>query len=395
MQVSTLSADPEAIRILSFASNSDSITILAQTSQTFGICPICQNRSRRLHSNYLRQLTDLPWHGVAIRIHLNTRKFRCQNEVCRRKVFCERLPKVVESYGRKTIRLQELFGILAFALGGAAGSKTARQIGLTISGDSLLRRIRQIPPSTVEKVKVLGVDDFAFRRGERYGTILVDLEKRKPIDLLPDREAATLAEWLKKHPEIEIISRDRAGCYAVGAKTGAPQAIQVADRFHLLKNLLDGFERFLSRQHQVIAEVFQKACPPTKKRTKEQLTKTKLLPSAAKTLVIEQKAARTAAREKRFRTVKELHQEGVPILAIARRLKMSRNTVKKFLSVESALHRQPNCPRFSPIHRFLPYLQKRWTEDGERSSRKLWKEIKAQGYPGAEATLSSFSAKMA
>ena len=393
MRVSTLSADPEAIRFLSFASNSDSITILAQTSQTFGICPICQDRSRSLHSNYLRQLTDLPWHGVAIRIHLNTRKFRCQNEVCRRKVFCERLPKVVKSYGRKTIRLQELFGILAFALGGAAGSKTAREIGLTISGDSLLRRIRQIPPSTVEKVKVLGVDDFAFRRGERYGTILVDLEKRKPIDLLPDREAATLAEWLKKHPEIEIISRDRAGCYAVGAKTGAPQAIQVADRFHLLKNLLDGFERFLSRQHQVIAEVFQKACPPTKKRTKKQLTKTKLLPSAAKTLVIEQKAARTAAREKRFRTVKELHQGGVPILAIARRLKMSRNTVKKFLSVESALHRQPNCPRFSPIHRFLPYLQKRWTQEGERSSRKLWKEIKAQGYPGAEATLRHFLQK--
>ena len=389
MKVSTLSADPEAIRILSFASNSDSITIIAQTSQSFGICPVCQNRSRSLHSNYVRRLTDLPWHGVAIRIHLNTRKFRCQNEVCRRKVFCERLPKVVESYGRKTVRLQELFSILAFALGGAAGSKTAREIGLTISGDTLLRRIRQTPTSTVEKVKVLGVDDFAFRRGERYGTILVDLEKRKPIDLLPDREAGTLAEWLKKHPEVEIISRDRAGCYATGAKVGAPQAIQVADRFHLLKNLLDGFERFLSRQHQVIAEVFQKVFPSTRRNVKE----TKPLPSAAKTLVIEQKAARTAAREERFRAVKELHQAGTPILAIARRLKISRNTVKKFLAVKSAIQRQPNCPRFSPIQQFLSYLQKRWTEDGEQSSRQLWKEIKAQGYPGAEATLRHFLQK--
>ncbi len=393
MQVSTLSADPEAIRIVSFVSSSDSITVVAQTSQAFGICPVCCLPSQALHSNYLRRLSDLPWHGVAIRIDLNTRKFRCRNDFCRRKVFCERLPKVVGSYGRKTIRLQELFGILAFALGGAAGSRMAREIGLKISGDSLLRCIRRTAVLVDKPVKVLGVDDFAFRRGERYGTILVDLEKRKPIDLLPDREAATLAEWLKKHPEIEIISRDRAGCYAVGAKTGAPQAIQVADRFHLLKNLLDGFERFLSRQHQLIAEVFQKACPPTKKRTKEQLTKTKLLPSAAKTLVIEQKAARTAAREKRFRTVKELHQAGTPILAIARRLKMSRNTVKKFLSVESALRRQPNCPRYSPIHKFVSYLQKRWTEDGERSSRRLWKEIKAQGYPGAEATLRHFLQK--
>ncbi len=219
--------------------------------------------------------------------------------------------------------------------------------------------------------------------------ILVDLEKRKPIDLLPDREAATLAEWLKKHPEIEIISRDRAGCYAVGAKAGAPQAVQVADRFHLLKNLLDGFERFLSRQHQVIAEVFQKVFPSNGKTPK----KTKPLPSAAETLEIEQKAARTAIREKRFQTVKKLHREGMPILAIARHLKMSRNTVKRFLSIKSALERQPNCPRFSPIQQFLPYLQKRWIEEGERSSRALWKEIKTQGYPGAEGTLRHFLQK--
>lgn len=389
MQVSTLSADPEAIRIISFVSNADSITIVAQASNLFGICPVCDTPSKSLHSNYLRQVSDLPWHGVAIQMNLNTRKFRCRSDLCRRKVFCERLPKVVESYGRKTVRLQELFGILAFVMGGEAGARTARQLSLKISGDTLLRGIRRTSILTDKPVKVLGVDDFAFRRGERYGTILVDLEKRKPIDLLPDRESVTLAQWLKKHPEIEIISRDRAGSYAVGSKVGAPQAVQVADRFHLLKNLLDGFERFLSRQHQVIAEVFQKTFPLTKRNVK----KTKPLPSAAQTLVIQQKAARTAAREERFRKVRELHQEGMPILAIARRLKMSRNTVKKFLAVESALQRQANCPRFSPIQRFLPYLQKRWTADGERNSRRLWKEIKAQGYPGAEATLRHFLQK--
>lgn len=393
MQVSTLSADPEAIRIVSFISNSDSITVVAQTSQAFGICPICCAESKSLHSNYLRRLSDLPWHGVAIRIHLNTRKFRCRNELCQRKVFCERLPKVVESYGRKTVRRQELFGILAFVLGGEAGARTARQIGLKISGDMLLERLRRTSILTDKPVKVLGVDDFAFRRGERYGTILVDLEKRKPIDLLPDREAATLAEWLKKHPEIEIISRDRARCYAVGSKTGAPQAIQVADRFHLLKNLLDGFERFLSRQHQVIAEVYQKVFPLSFNRQNGALSQRKPLPSAAKNLKIEQKAARIAAHEKRVLSVKELHLGGMPILKIARRLKMSRNTVKKFPAVESVPPRQPFRQRYSPIHRFLPYLQKRWTQGGERSSRALWKEIKEQGYPGAEATLRHFLQK--
>ena len=152
MQVSTLSADPEAIRILSFISNPNSITILAQSSKPFGICPICQTISSRLHSRYVRQITDLPWHGVSIRILLSTRKFRCRNEICRRKVFCERLPKVVESYGRKTVRLQELFGVLAFVLGGEAGAKTAREMGLQTSGDTLLRRIRHTPIPPVKSV---------------------------------------------------------------------------------------------------------------------------------------------------------------------------------------------------------------------------------------------------
>lgn len=255
MQVSTLSADPEAIQIVSLVSNADSITIVAQTSKAFGECPQCKDHSHSLHSNYVRQLTDLPWHGAAIRLQLNTRKFRCRNELCRRKVFCQRLPKVVESYGRKTIRLQELFGVLAFVLGGEAGAKTAREMGLSISGDTLLRRIRRTPFPNIEAVKVLGVDDFSFRRGVRFGTILVDLERRKPIDLLPDRESETLAAWLKLHPEIEIISRDRGGTYIDGSNTGAPHAKQVADRWHLLKNATEVFEKTLCRNYAKLRKV--------------------------------------------------------------------------------------------------------------------------------------------
>ncbi len=393
MNVSTLLADPNAIGLEGFISNGDLITMVVRAFLKTACCPLCKESSNSLHGNYIRRIADLPWHGVTVRLELHTRKFRCRNELCRRKVFCERLPNVVKSYARKTVRLQELFGVLAFALSGEAGAKTACELGLKVSGDTLLRQIRRTSPSTVGDVKVLGVDDFAFRRGEKYGTILVDLEKRKPIDLLPDREAETLAEWLKKHPEVEIISRDRAGCYAAGAKAGAPLVVQVADRFHLLKNLLDGFEKFLSRQHQMIAEVFQKVFPLSLNGQEGHLPNTKPLASVAQKLELEQKAAQVTAHEKRFQTVKELRLDGMPILKIARHLKMSRNTVKKFLAVESAPHRQSHRQRFSPIHRFLPFLQKRWTQEGERSSRALWKEIKKQGYPGAEATLRHFLQK--
>jgi transposase len=248
MDITTLLADPTAINLHHLVSSPRSITLVVQATQTLTCCPRCQQLSTSLHSHYQRHVADLPWHGVTVKLELHTRKFRCHNELCSQKTFCERLPKVAAAYARKTVRLNAALTLLAFALGGETGARAACGLNLRVSGDTLLRRIRRAAITEASTPKVLGVDDWAKRKGHSYGTILVDLERHRPIDLLPDRESATLSAWLKAHPGIEIISRDRSQAYAAGITEGAPGSVQVADRFHLLMNVREALEKFLLRQ---------------------------------------------------------------------------------------------------------------------------------------------------
>lgn len=298
------------------------------------------------------------------------------------KVFCERLPKVVAAYGRKTVRLNEALTLLSFTLGGQAGAKTARHLGLSVSGDTLLRRIRRFPLASPSTPRVLGVDDWAKRKGQTYGTILVDLEKREPIELLPDSEAETLAQWLKAHPGVKIITRDRSGAYAQGARQGSPHAQQIADRWHLLRNLTETVERVLqSRQTRLhsAAEAVRQAQVSASDIVINSGATTML--SSRDGVIYQQNRAR---RYGRYMEMAKMRGQGVSVLGIAQALRMSRMTVYRYLNTKCFPERVAGKERSSKLRSYLPYIHRRWAE-GCHNATQLWREVAGQGYRGKPA----------
>ncbi|HYQ84272.1 MAG TPA: ISL3 family transposase, partial [Rubrobacter sp.] len=238
-----------------------------------------------------------------------------------------------------------------------------------VSGDTLLNHIRSMRLAGSETPKVLSVDDFAFRRGTRYGTVLVDLERHALVDVLPDRSADTFARWLGEHPGVEVVSRDRGGEYAEAATRAVPHAVQVADRFHLLKNFTDAVSRVF-RQHDEILDLV-----PRPLNRLQRLTNLRLDREASKERTKEQ------TREL-FESIHDFSKKGMKNAQIARVLGIHRHTVERHLSFKAPPERRHFTKKVSAIAPYEDYILGRWKQ-GCRNATQIHKEISEQGYPGA------------
>ncbi len=354
-------------------------------------CPECHQPSARIHGSYQRTVADLPCAGRNVILALTVRKFVCGTPTCPRKIFTERLPGLVESYARMTSRLIALVQALGLVAGGQMGTRQADRTGIATTPSTLLRHLMQLPAPAIRAVRVLGVDDFAWRKRFTYGTILVDLERRKIIDVLADRESATVETWLKEHPEVTIVSRDRGKEFAKAATLGAPQARQVVDRFHVVRNLSEVLQEILGHCR---AEIRQGEAPAPQSETagKEY---TRLLPTAAtwqqRTPAHVKKAhqARQASRDDRYQQMTTLRAQGLTQREVAKRMGMSERAVRHWLKRGAAPTNERQFRRRSVFDPYAAYVLHRW-QDGIHEAKQLYEEIRAQGFSGTVRIVQRF-----
>ncbi len=374
MRIGTLFPHLSGLHIQQIHASDGQLTLTLSARRHTASCPHCHRRSRRIHGSYWRHPRDVPINGFHVTLQLHVRRFFCVNPRCPRRTFAERFPALIAPYARRTRKLDDWLAHVAFALGGEAGARLLHHLGVNICGDTLLARIRSFIFADPPIPRILSVDDFAFRRGRTSGSILVDLERHRTIDLLSDRSTGTFATWLLAHPGVEVVSRDRSGEYAEGARQGAPDAIQVADRFHLLRNLHDVALRVFKRHVQCLAQV---AAPGAAQQT---LTRLRLDREASKALTCGEMHAR-------FTDIHHLASTGMNRSAIARELGVHRHTVQKYLAHESPPERRHYTRKTSMLVPYEGYLLAQW-RSGCRNAMQLWREITAQGYAGSYRNVS-------
>ena len=364
-------------------------------------CPVCSRYSRRIHSWYVRHVSDLPLAGIAVTLRLRVRRFFCPVRSCPRRIFTERFPDFVAPHGRRSQTLRAALQQIALAVGGEGGARLARRLGLPTGPSSLLQLIRHLPLPDPGQAHAVGIDEWAWRRGARYGTLIVDLERHRPIALLPERDAALAAAWFATQPDLAIIARDRSDTFAQAATRGAPQATQVADRFHLCQNLGEALEAFLLRKRTVlkevaatVADVVAPAMTPLASAAMYPGKRKNPRPQAWKEHAEEKSQQQHERRLAAYTAVHDLRAKWADLADIARRVGVSRRTVYRYLGMDSPPERKRPGRRVRPERvAYEAYLVQRWNE-GCHNGRRLWRELRAAGHACSETTVARFVARL-
>jgi transposase len=364
------------------------LILVAAMISTHSTCPDCRQPTQRIHGHYPRTLADLPWATVPIELRIIVRRFRCCTCTCRRQTFAERLPTVAPLYARTTTRLATTQADTGLVLGGAAGARHLSRHGVPGSRNTLLRRVRSVSLPEGPAPEIIGVDDWAWRKGQRYGTIIVDLERGCPIDVLEDRAAETVATWLQSQPDVKIVARDRAEAYAAGIRQGAPEATQVADRFHLLKNVAAALQEVFSVHHREIDQLNH--MPPNEPPTQDANAVTvPPEPPVAQQHITHNRAKRVAEYEQ----ARALHEQGWTMKAISTHMGRHHRTIKKYLQASTFPERPPRRRPPSILDPYKAYLRERW-QAGCRSAKELYHEMQAQGFPGKYSVVAAYISRL-
>ena len=335
-------------------------------------CPMCGGVCSRVHSQYRRRLRDLPAGGVRIALILRTRRFFCDATPCARRIFAERF-EAVEPRARRTNRLDDVVHCLAIALGGRPAASLSRRLNFEVSNDTLLRMVRRRGPRSFPPPAIVGIDDWAWRRNHRYGTLVCDLQRHATIALLPDREPATAEAWLAQHSQISVVARDRGGGYAVAAQRALPHAVQVADRWHLMENA---------------SSAFLEAVRKSMRQIRTAMGVTVINPSLL-TFAEKLQYEGYVRREETNAAIFSLVEQGIAIKEIVRRTGYSRVLIRKILRGQrSDVFRV----RQSSLEPYLPWLDEQW-EAGRRNGAALWRVLRVRGFRGCLRVVSEWSAR--
>lgn len=369
------------------------LLMMLRASGERNCCPQRHRSSTQVHSYYERKLSDLPWEGIPVRIQLHVRRFFCDTDECGQRIFTERLPHTALHYARRACRLSTSIEQIAWVLGGSAGSRLARHLGIQASASTFPRQLRRKALAVqTQGTRVLGIDDWAWLKRHHYGTILCDLEQGKVIDLLPERSEKSTEDWIRRHPETEIVSRDRASLYAEAATRATPQAVQVVDRWHLLHNLSEALIDALAPHHRLLAEVAKETSTPP------EAVAAAITPPANRDKSPRsqrQRIRQQANRERRiarYEAVMEQLRQGVTQVEIAHRYGLGLRTIRRWVRAHGFPERK-STSRATKVDLYGEFLRQRWQE-GCHNASQLWRELHERGFTGQHACVRNWIRKL-